>query len=83
MFTRTLYLLLKYCLLNIKNKKRMNEAATTSSPNLNWNKYIPTSGLLKIITKKIKVSNPILKSEDLAEICNPVFVDPNGDRLRE
>lgn len=60
MFTRTLYLLWKYCLLNIKNKKRMNEAATTSSPNLNWNKYIPTSGLLKIITKKIKVSNPIL-----------------------
>ncbi len=60
MFTRNLYLLLKYCLLNIKNKKRMNEAATTSSPNLNWNKYIPTSGLLKIITKKIKVSNPIL-----------------------
>ena len=32
---------------------------------------------------KIKVCNPILKKEDLAEICNPIFVDPNGDRLRE
>ena len=33
--------------------------------------------------EKIKVSNPILKNEYLAEICNPIFVDPNGDRLRE
>ena len=33
--------------------------------------------------EKIKVSNPILKNEYLAQICNPIFVDPNGDRLRE
>ena len=33
--------------------------------------------------EKIEVSNPILKSKVLAEICNPIFVDPNGDRLRE
>jgi len=28
------------------------------------------------------VINPILKKEFLAEICSPVFVDPNGDKLR-
>jgi sarcosine oxidase subunit alpha len=33
--------------------------------------------------EKIEVSNPILKSKVVAEICNPIFVDPNGDRLRE
>ena len=32
--------------------------------------------------EKIKVSNPILKREIVAEICNPIFVDPNGDKLR-
>ena len=32
--------------------------------------------------EKIKVSNPILKNETTAEICNPIFVDPNGDRVR-
>ena len=32
--------------------------------------------------QKINVSNPILKNETVAEICNPIFVDPNGDRLR-
>ena len=32
--------------------------------------------------EKIKVSNPILKNETTAEICNPIFVDPNGDRMR-
>ena len=32
--------------------------------------------------EKIKVCNPILKKETTAEICNPIFVDPNGDRLR-
>ena len=32
--------------------------------------------------QKINVSNPILKNETMAEICNPIFVDPNGDRLR-
>ena len=32
--------------------------------------------------EKIKVSNTILKNETTAEICNPIFVDPNGDRLR-
>ncbi|MDC0228069.1 sarcosine oxidase subunit alpha family protein [Alphaproteobacteria bacterium] len=31
----------------------------------------------------IKVSNPILETEVIAEVCNPIFVDPNGDRLRE
>ena len=31
----------------------------------------------------IKASNPILKTEVIAEVCNPVFVDPNGDILRE
>ena len=32
---------------------------------------------------KVKISNPLLKKEVYAEVCNPVFVDPNGDRLRE
>ena len=32
---------------------------------------------------KVKISNPLLKKEVYAEECNPVFVDPNGDRLRE
>jgi sarcosine oxidase subunit alpha len=31
---------------------------------------------------KVNVMNPILKNQFLAEICNPVFVDPNGDKLR-
>ena len=31
---------------------------------------------------KVNVMNPILKKQFLAEICNPVFVDPNGDKLR-
>ena len=31
----------------------------------------------------LKVSNPILKTEVIAEVCNPIFVDPNGDRFRE
>ena len=31
----------------------------------------------------LKASNPILKTEVIAEVCNPIFVDPNGDRLRE
>ena len=31
----------------------------------------------------LKASNPILKTEVLAEVCNSIFVDPNGDRLRE
>jgi sarcosine oxidase subunit alpha len=31
---------------------------------------------------KVNVINPILKKEFLAEICSPVFVDPNGDKLR-
>ena len=31
---------------------------------------------------KIRVINPILKKEFLAQICSPVFIDPNGDRLR-
>lgn len=31
---------------------------------------------------KIKISNPLLGREDHAEVCNPVFVDPKGERLR-
>jgi sarcosine oxidase subunit alpha len=31
---------------------------------------------------KIKVSNPLLNKEVFAKVCNPIFVDPNGDRLR-
>jgi sarcosine oxidase subunit alpha len=32
---------------------------------------------------KVKISNPLLKKETYAEVCNPVFVDPNGDKLRD
>ena len=31
---------------------------------------------------KIKISNPILGNEALAEVCNPIFVDVNGEKLR-
>mgnify|MGYP006412354749 FL=1 len=33
--------------------------------------------------EKIRVNNFLLKKEVLAEVCNPIFVDPNGDKLRE
>ena len=33
--------------------------------------------------EKIKLSNPLLKKEVFAKVCNPIFFDPNGDRLRE
>ena len=32
---------------------------------------------------KVKISNPLLKKETYAEVCNPVFVDPTGDKLRD
>ncbi|MDA9170951.1 sarcosine oxidase subunit alpha family protein [Alphaproteobacteria bacterium] len=32
---------------------------------------------------KVKVSNPLFNKEFFAEVCNPIFIDPNGDRLRE
>jgi len=32
---------------------------------------------------KVKISNPLLKKESYAEVCDPVFVDPTGDKLRE
>ena len=32
--------------------------------------------------EKIKISNPILGKEEYAEVCNPVFVDPKGEKLR-
>ena len=31
---------------------------------------------------EIKVCNPLLNKEVLVEVCNPVFIDPNGDKLR-
>jgi len=31
---------------------------------------------------KINVINPILKKQFLAEVCNPIFVDPKGEKLR-
>ncbi len=31
---------------------------------------------------KIRISNPILKQEVFAEVCNPIFIDPNGEKLR-
>ena len=31
---------------------------------------------------EIKASNPLLNKEVLLEVCNPVFLDPNGDKLR-
>ena len=30
----------------------------------------------------IKAYNPLLKKEALVEVCNPVFVDPNEEKLR-
>ena len=32
---------------------------------------------------KVKISNLLLKKETYAEVCNPVFVDPTGDKLRD
>ena len=32
--------------------------------------------------EKIKIINPILGKEAFAEICNPIFVDTDGERLR-
>jgi len=31
---------------------------------------------------EIKVCNSLLNKEVLVEVCNPVFIDPNGDKLR-
>ena len=31
---------------------------------------------------EIKVCNPLLNKEVLVEVCNPVFIDPHGDKLR-
>ena len=31
---------------------------------------------------KIKICNPLLGKQDLAEVCNPIFVDPKGEKLR-
>ena len=31
---------------------------------------------------KLKLSNPILGNEAFAEVCNPIFVDANGEKLR-
>ena len=44
-----------------------------------------TSYVLKIqtISPSKLTSEILIKKEVLAEVCNPIFVDPNGDKLRE
>jgi len=70
---------------DIKSPENDLGYVTSSCYSPTVNSYIAL-GFLKNGTKrygeKIKISNPILKKESTAEVCNPIFVDPNGDKLR-
>jgi len=75
-------------LFNLKDKLNVDNDlgyVTSSCYSPTLGSYIAL-GFLKDGTNRygdeIKVANPLLNKEVLVEVCNPIFVDPNGDKLR-